>query len=308
MNDAWTPSLDPAWYDVIARRVSRRRFDGTPIPAEAAASLSSLCDSFRPFPDARAVFVADAPDGLFTGLVGSYGAVRGARRRGAVRRSARAARSAPATWARRSSWRRSAWGWAPAGWRGRSTRSSRRRWPSSSRANGSWPVTPVGRPIETPDTVERLMRGFVALEPADGAGRDSPRSRDRVVAGLGDARGRGRQTGAVRRQPSAVALPPAGRRPRTLPGARRATGRLGWTWASRCSMRSSGRGRRGSRGRGSARGSRRREVRARRGIRTRRPPRSRRVSPIGPRPTLRWPTSPGSPPRRARRRGRTPPG
>jgi nitroreductase len=72
------PSLDPDWYSAIPGRVSRRRFDGTPIAPDDAARLAGLCERFRPFPDARAVFVEHAPAELFTGIAGSYGGVRGA--------------------------------------------------------------------------------------------------------------------------------------------------------------------------------------------------------------------------------------
>ncbi len=75
--------LDPAWYEAIGRRISRRRFTGEPIPGKVLAGLRSFCETFAPaaIPSAartRTVLVERAPADLFTGLVGSYGRVDGA--------------------------------------------------------------------------------------------------------------------------------------------------------------------------------------------------------------------------------------
>lgn len=70
--------LNPDWYEAIDRRISRRRFAGERMSTEAAGALARFCEEFRPAPGARAVLVEHAPDGLFTGLVGSYGSVVGA--------------------------------------------------------------------------------------------------------------------------------------------------------------------------------------------------------------------------------------
>lgn len=40
--------------------------------------LEALCGWFRPWPDARVVLLAEAPDGLFRGIAGAYGRVTGA--------------------------------------------------------------------------------------------------------------------------------------------------------------------------------------------------------------------------------------
>lgn len=71
--------INPDWYEAIDRRISRRRFTDGPIPTDIAQQLGEFCAGFRPFSSARAVFVGNAPDGLFTGLIGSYGSVVGAR-------------------------------------------------------------------------------------------------------------------------------------------------------------------------------------------------------------------------------------
>ena len=67
------------WYQAIARRRSRRRFDGQPLPEEAEKRLAAMCEEFRPFPDARAEFISRAADLVLKGAVGNYGKVKGAR-------------------------------------------------------------------------------------------------------------------------------------------------------------------------------------------------------------------------------------
>jgi nitroreductase len=71
-------TLDPAWYDAIAKRLSRRAFDGRPVPAGELAELRRVGETFRPSPLVRVEIVAKAPGDIFTGYVGSYGSVRGA--------------------------------------------------------------------------------------------------------------------------------------------------------------------------------------------------------------------------------------
>lgn len=72
--------LNPAWYDAIALRRSRRRFSDRPVAEEALAALRDFCERFRLAPGARAVLAPD-PGDLFTGLtaaLGAYGSVQGA--------------------------------------------------------------------------------------------------------------------------------------------------------------------------------------------------------------------------------------
>ncbi len=40
------PAMDvrAQWYDVVAARISRRRFDGRPVPAELREQLELFCD------------------------------------------------------------------------------------------------------------------------------------------------------------------------------------------------------------------------------------------------------------------------
>jgi hypothetical protein len=66
------------WYDMIPRRISRRRFDGRPVSGEQRERLEELCAS--PGVDeapTRALLVDDPGQQLFTGLVGGYGKVAG---------------------------------------------------------------------------------------------------------------------------------------------------------------------------------------------------------------------------------------
>ncbi|MEW6142067.1 MAG: nitroreductase family protein [Chloroflexota bacterium] len=69
-----------AWYGVLERRRSHRRFDlRQVISSERLAALKRVCGEFRPFPAARSVLVTDSPEDVFKGVVGSYGKVTGAR-------------------------------------------------------------------------------------------------------------------------------------------------------------------------------------------------------------------------------------
>ena len=61
----------------MARRSSRRAFDGQPVRSAALDAVDECCRQFRPYRDARVVLVR-APDvDVFTGIVGSYGKVTG---------------------------------------------------------------------------------------------------------------------------------------------------------------------------------------------------------------------------------------
>jgi nitroreductase len=83
------------WSAALSGRRSRRSYDDRPIEAPAIEALRRHCDEFRPFPDARAVLIPDAPPDLyrrrrddpssmgavgdaFVGIVGSYGRITGA--------------------------------------------------------------------------------------------------------------------------------------------------------------------------------------------------------------------------------------
>lgn len=72
-------TIDPKWFDAIALRASHRRFDGRPIDPAALVRLEAACRAVsESSPVARAVLVNRAPDGVFTGVLGNYGAIAGA--------------------------------------------------------------------------------------------------------------------------------------------------------------------------------------------------------------------------------------
>ena len=75
------PALDPAWYDAIAARRSRRRYSDRKVAPAALDALRTFCDGFQLAPGARAELV-EGDGGVFTGLLdrfgGAYGRVEGA--------------------------------------------------------------------------------------------------------------------------------------------------------------------------------------------------------------------------------------
>jgi hypothetical protein len=74
------PAFDAdRWYAAVPSRRSRRAYDGTAPATDEMRALSRTAETFTPFPDARAVVVEAAPPSLFTGIIGSYGKVAGAR-------------------------------------------------------------------------------------------------------------------------------------------------------------------------------------------------------------------------------------
>ena len=68
----------PEWLAAVARRHSRRAFDGQPVAAALLDSMDACCNTFRPYPDARTVLVRSPEVDIFKGIVGSYGKVTGA--------------------------------------------------------------------------------------------------------------------------------------------------------------------------------------------------------------------------------------
>jgi hypothetical protein len=72
--------LDPAWYDAIAMRRSRRRYGERRIAKPALADLRKFCDTFSLAPGA-CVRLTEGSGDLFTGVAerfGGYGRVEGA--------------------------------------------------------------------------------------------------------------------------------------------------------------------------------------------------------------------------------------
>ena len=66
------------WYRTIEKRRSRRRFELKPLEEEVLSQIASVCADFRPFSNARSVVVAESPDKVFKGAIGTYGKIKGA--------------------------------------------------------------------------------------------------------------------------------------------------------------------------------------------------------------------------------------
>jgi len=68
----------PDWLAAVATRQSRRAFDGSRLPSETLDTVSSACERFNPYPDARVVLIREPATDIFRGAIGSYGKVKGA--------------------------------------------------------------------------------------------------------------------------------------------------------------------------------------------------------------------------------------
>jgi nitroreductase len=66
----------PEWLAAVARRHSRRAFDGRPADSATLDALERVCAGFTPYADARAVLVRTPSLDIFQGIIGSYGKVR----------------------------------------------------------------------------------------------------------------------------------------------------------------------------------------------------------------------------------------
>jgi hypothetical protein len=71
-------ALKAEWFDAIARRHSRRTFDRRAIQGLVLDRIEETCRQASEGRRARAVLVRDAPQNIFTGVVGSYGRIVGA--------------------------------------------------------------------------------------------------------------------------------------------------------------------------------------------------------------------------------------
>jgi nitroreductase len=67
-----------AWYEAIFFRRSRRKYKKDDISREKSEHLASVCDNFRPFPEARAVLIKEPSDQVYRGFIGSYGKIENA--------------------------------------------------------------------------------------------------------------------------------------------------------------------------------------------------------------------------------------
>ncbi len=260
------------WYDVLSTRISRRRFDGRPVPAELREQLEVFCDGANApagEPDsapvrpgavtapARVCLVDDPAQLLFTGLIGSYGKVTRHAACGRLRRARAGGRRRPR---RRAGGRGlSRRGVRPRGDAPRARhlldrrllRPRRRRQagaPRARRAGGR------GHAARVPDAAAGRRRAPAAHH---GQGLGAPergearvRHPRRRLAPVGRLRRTGCQTRAVGREPAAVALSPGGRRPGDGGAPRSSTGPRPSTSGSRACTSSWARSTRASAARG----------------------------------------------------------
>ena len=66
------------WYEAIFLRRSRRKYKPDTLPEDKLGHLSSVCQNFRPFPEARVVLVNEEGGRVYRGFVGSYGKIENA--------------------------------------------------------------------------------------------------------------------------------------------------------------------------------------------------------------------------------------
>ncbi len=66
------------WYAAIFIRRSRRKFKQIMLPEDKLERLFSVCQNFRPFPEAKAVLVREPGDRIYRGFIGSYGKIENA--------------------------------------------------------------------------------------------------------------------------------------------------------------------------------------------------------------------------------------
>ncbi len=67
-----------SWYNAIVTRNSRRNYTGDLVPDEILSKIEMISESFHPIPGARSVILKKTPQNMFTGIVGSYGAINNA--------------------------------------------------------------------------------------------------------------------------------------------------------------------------------------------------------------------------------------
>ena len=66
------------WYPVIEKRRSYRQFDPNhPIESDKVSAIDAICRQFMPFPSARSFLVTNPAKDVFSGIIGSYGKIKG---------------------------------------------------------------------------------------------------------------------------------------------------------------------------------------------------------------------------------------
>ncbi len=196
------------WLAAVDTRHSRRTFDGTPASAEQLSALASVCDQFRPYPDARVEFVPAPKTDVFRGAIGSYGKVVGAPHLFVVVAGPSAAAQQHAGYTGEACiLEATALGLHTCWVGGFFSRSALREVVALSPDERAVAVSPVGHATDDRPLAERLMHATARSVQAKAARRDRAGHR-RLLAGLGPRGGRVCAPGAVSRQSAAVALPP----------------------------------------------------------------------------------------------------
>ncbi len=67
-----------SWYNAITTRHSRRKYTNEKLPEDFLKRLEEISNEFHMIPGARSVVLHEPSNDLFTGVVGSYGAIRDA--------------------------------------------------------------------------------------------------------------------------------------------------------------------------------------------------------------------------------------
>ena len=174
--------LDPAWYDAIGVRRSRRRYSDRKVAKAALSALRSLLRATSSSPPGRASSssrtIASCTQASSTESAAPTAASR-APRGWRPSLDPRAARSRSATSAKPSSWRRRGWGSAPVGWPGMFDREAAAEPSRSQPGEQVLAVTPVGHPRRT-QAVRRAhdeRRGALRRPPPDRADRSRAQPR-----------------------------------------------------------------------------------------------------------------------------------
>ena len=76
--DRYLADRAPDWLAAVARRLSRRTFDGVKVGDASLESMAACCERFQPYAGCRTALVRAPQVDVFTGIVGSYGKVTGA--------------------------------------------------------------------------------------------------------------------------------------------------------------------------------------------------------------------------------------
>ena len=78
LNDNKMHAPVETWYNAITTRHSRRRYTGKGVPDEILDRMDEISDTFHNIPGVRSIIIRDSSNDIFTGVIGSYGAIQDA--------------------------------------------------------------------------------------------------------------------------------------------------------------------------------------------------------------------------------------